>query len=139
MPERTIVLKMLPMEQDVPVFADAERITKVLNTYLGNALNHSPIGQPVTVELVVVDSEALVSVHDEGPGIPRNEQEHLWERFYRAKGSAVQHELDLSLGLGFYLCKAITEYHHGHVGVRSGPGQGTTFWFTLPVIPSPSA
>lgn len=138
MPEQTIVLKLPPTEQSVPIFADAERITQVLNVYLANALRYSPIEHPVTVELVVADSAALVSVRDEGPGIPVEEQELLWERFYRAKGSAVQHELDLSLGLGFYLCRALIEYHHGRVGVQSDPGHGETFWFTLPVVAPPA-
>jgi signal transduction histidine kinase len=138
MPEQTIVLKLPPTEQGVPIFADAERITQVLNVYLANALRYSPIEHPVTVELVVADSAALVSVRDEGPGIPAEEQELLWERFYRAKGSAVQHELDLSLGLGFYLCRALIEYHHGRVGVQSDPGHGETFWFTLPVVAPPA-
>lgn len=136
-PERRIVLKLPPMEQEVPIFADARRITKVFNTYLVNALNHSPIEEPVIVQLVVADGAALVFVHDEGPGISLEEQVSLWERFYRAKGSAIQHELDLSLGLGFYLCRAIIEYHDGQVGVQSDPGHGETFWFTLPVTTSP--
>ena len=136
-PESTIILNILPTEQRVPIFADAERITRVLNTYLLNALNHSPSKAPVTVQLVVADAQALVSVHDEGPGIPTEEQGRIWERFYRAKGSAVQHELDLSLGLGFYLCRALIEAHHGHVGVQSNPGNGETFWLTLPVVAYP--
>jgi signal transduction histidine kinase/PAS domain-containing protein len=138
MPERTIVLKLPPTEQGVPIFADAERITQVLNAYLANALKYSPIEQPVTVQLVVADSAAIVSVRDEGPGIPAEEQELLWERFYRAKGSTVQQELDLSLGLGLYLCRALIEYHHGRVGVQSDPGHGETFWFTLPVVAPPA-
>lgn len=136
-PQSAIILKIPSEVQRVPIFADAERITRILNTYLGNALNHSPHKAPVTVQLVVADSQALVSVHDEGPGIPQDVQEHLWERFYRAKGSAVQHELDLSLGLGFYLCRVIIEHHHGHVGVQSNPGKGETFWFTLPLVADP--
>jgi signal transduction histidine kinase len=135
-PESTIVLNILPAGQRVPIFADAERITRVLNTYLVNALTHSPGDAPVTVQLVVADSQALISVHDEGAGITRDEQERLWERFYRAKGSAVQHELDLSLGLGFYLCRELIELHHGRVGVQSEPGKGETFWLTLPVVAS---
>jgi signal transduction histidine kinase len=136
-PTSTIILKVPSGEQRVPILADAERITRVLNTYLANALDHSPSKAPVTVQLVVADSQALVSVRDEGSGLSRDEQEHLWERFYRAKGSAVQHELDLSLGLGFYLCRVLIEHHHGHVGVQSEPGKGETFWFTLPVVASP--
>jgi signal transduction histidine kinase len=76
---------------------------------------------------------ARVSVHDEGPGIPLEEQERIWKRFYRAKGIAVQHELDLSLGLSLYICQELIKYHHGGVGLQSIPDHGSTFWFTLPV------
>jgi len=136
-PEHTIVLESPPPEQVVPVLADAERITRVISSYLANALNYSPADQPVTVQLQVEDAVARVSVHDEGPGISLEEQGHIWERLYRAKGTAVQHELDLSLGLGFYLGRAFIEGHHGSVGVQSDPGHGTTFWFTLPIAASP--
>jgi signal transduction histidine kinase len=132
-PERTIVLEIMPQEKVVPVVADADRITQVINSYLANALSYSPADQPVTVRLTVEDAIARVSVHDEGPGIALEEQERIWERFYYAKGIAVQHELSLSLGLGLYLCQAIIEHHHGSVGVQSDPGHGATFWFTLPI------
>jgi len=136
-PERTIVLESLPPEQVVPVLADAERIIRVISSYLANALSYSPADQPVTVQLTAAGAVARVSVHDQGPGISGEEQGHIWERLYRAKGTAVQHELDLSLGLGCYLSRAFIEDHHGRVGVQSEPGHGTTFWFTLPVEVSP--
>ena len=136
-PERTIVLESLPPEQVVPVLADAERIIRVISSYLANALSYSPADQPVTVQLTVEGAVARVSVQDQGPGISGEEQGHIWERLYRAKGTAVQHELDLSLGLGFYLSRAFIEGHHGSVGVQSEPDHGTTFWFTLPVEVSP--
>jgi len=136
-PERTIVLESLPPEQVVPVLADAERIIRVISSYLANALRYSPADQPVTVQLRVEGAGARVSVQDQGPGIPGEEQERIWERLYRAKGIAVQHELDLSLGLGLYLSRAFIEGHQGSVGVQSEPGHGTTFWFTLPVEVSP--
>jgi signal transduction histidine kinase len=132
-PERTIVLDIPPAEYTVPIIADAERITQVINSYLMNALSYSSADQPVTVQLTVEDAVARVSVHDEGLGIPVEEQEHIWERFYYSKGIAVRHELGLSLGLGLYLCKAFIERHHGSVGVHSEPGHGATFWFTLPI------
>lgn len=138
-PERMIVLEILPREQAVPIMADAERIKQVVDTYVANALAYSPTERPVTVRLAVEETVARVSVQDEGPGISVEEQAHLWERFYRAKGSAVQHELDLSLGFSLYLCRAFIERHHGSVGVQSTPGQGTTFWFTLPILPSAGA
>jgi signal transduction histidine kinase len=132
-PERRIVLESLPQEQSVPIMADAARITQVFTVYLANALASSPAEEPVTVQVMVKDLVARVSVHNEGPGIPLEEQQHLWERSYRAKGSAVQQELDLSLGLGLYLCRALIERHAGLVGLQSTPGQGATFWFTLPL------
>ncbi|GHO88097.1 sensor histidine kinase [Dictyobacter formicarum] len=135
-PERTIVLEMKSAAQEVPVIADAERITQVLTTYLTNALAYSPNETPVTIQVTIEEGVARVSVHNEGPGIPSEEQTHLWERFYRAKGNAVQHEMDLSLGLGLYLCRALIERHTGNVGVQSVPGHGATFWFTLPIAPS---
>jgi signal transduction histidine kinase len=135
-PERTIVLESLPPEQVVPVLADAERIIRVISSYLANALSSSPADQPVTVQLTAAGAVACVSVHDQGPGISAEEHGHIWERLYRAKGTAVQHELDLSLGLGLYLSRAFIEGHHGSVGVQSDPGCGTTFWFTLPIARS---
>ncbi len=136
-PERTIVLDVIPIEQVVPIIADAERITQVINSYLTNALSYSPADQPVIVQLTVEDAGACVSVHDEGPGIPLEEQERIWERFYHAQEITGHHELDLSLGLGLYLSQAFLERHHGSVGVQSDPGHGTTFWFSLPIEASP--
>jgi signal transduction histidine kinase len=136
MPERTLVLEMRTTAQEVPVLADAERITRVITIYLANALTYSPAKEPVTVRLTVEKRVVRISVHDEGPGIPAEEQKHLWERFYRAKGSTVQNELDLSLGLGLYLCRVFIKRHHGSVGVQSTLGHGATFWFTLPMASS---
>jgi signal transduction histidine kinase len=132
-PERTIVLEIIPQGKVVPIIADADRITQVINSYLANALSYSSADQPVTVQLTVEDAVARVAVHDEGPGIALEEQERIWERFYYAKGVAVQHELSLSLGLGLYLCQAFIERHHGSVGIQSDAGHGATFWFTLPI------
>ena len=132
-PERAITLEILTPESTIPVLADAGRIIQVLTIYLITALASSPAEQPVTVQVQEEEQMARVSVHDEGPGIPLEEQTRLWDRFYRGKGSSVQQELDLSLGLRFYLCQALLERHHGTVGVESTPGQGTTFWLSLPV------
>jgi signal transduction histidine kinase len=135
-PEHLIVLEVPPLEQGVPILADAERITYVLTTYLTNARTFSPPERPVEVQLRVEEALARVSVHNEGAGIAREDLDHLWERFYRAKGSAVQHELDLSWGLPLYLCRVFMERQEGSVGVQSAPGQGVTFWFTVPITPS---
>lgn len=138
-PQSTIVLETRTTSNEVAVIADTERIKQVLATYLETALRSSPEDRPVAVRLMVENNEARVSVHDEGAGIAYEEQAHLWDRFYRARGSAVQQELDLSLGLGFYLCRVLIELHQGRVGVQSSPEQGATFWFTLPLAPPVAA
>src|SRR5260221_993864 len=132
-PERTIVLHITSQEQAVPIMADAERITRVITSYLANALSYAPADQPVTVQLTVEDAVARVSVHDEGPGIACEEQGHIWERFSSTREMTGHHEPDLSSGLGLYLCQAFIERHHGSVGAQSDPGHGATFWFTLPI------
>ena len=79
--------------------------------------------------------QARVWVRDQGPGLPPQEQEHIWERFHRAKGGEVQSGAGVGLGLGLYISRIIVERHRGQVGVDSIPGQGATFWFTLPLPP----
>jgi signal transduction histidine kinase len=138
-PEHTIMLENMAPEQVVPIIAEPERITQVITTYLEHALSYAPADQPVTVQLRVEGAVARVSVHDEGPALPAEEQGHIWGRHFYAKEATAQDELDLSLGLSFYLCQAFIERHHGTVGVQSEPGHGVTFWFTLPIAASPGA
>ncbi|WP_338250747.1 sensor histidine kinase [Dictyobacter halimunensis] len=120
--------------QEVWVSIDPRRINQVMHTYLSNAHRQSPANQPIEVALRVDTSQACISVHDTGPGIAPEEQEHIWERLYRSQGTAPQHELDLSMGIRFYLCRTLIEAHQGTVGVDSTLGHGTTFWFSLPLV-----
>lgn len=137
------LLLTLATQEDVPVYADRDRISNVIHNYLTNAHKYSPAECPIEVSLSVEGSDARVAVHDEGVGIPPEEQEHIWERFYRVPGIEVveQSISDSNLGLGLYLCQEIIDLHQGRVGVQSTPGQGSTFWFTLPLAssnPSPA-
>ena len=76
---------------------------------------------------------ARVSVRDEGPGLSPEQQERIWERFYRVPDISVQTGSGVGLGLGLHICQKIIERHEGQVGVESATGQGATFWFTLPL------
>ncbi len=123
----------IPSEQSVPIIADADRIGQVVSNYLSNALKYSAEQQPVNVSLQLEGSSVRLLVSDKGPGLPLAEQQHIWNRFYRAQGIEVQSGSGIGLGLGLYICRTIIERHNGQVGVESTPGQGSTFWFTLPL------
>ena len=131
-PERTIALDVSE-ELCVPVVADPWRIEQVVTNYLTNALKYSPSDRPVVVGIEVAGQQARVWVRDQGPGLPPEEHERIWERFHRAKGIEVQSGTGVGLGLGLHICRMIVERHQGQVGVESSPGQGSTFWFTVPV------
>lgn len=150
-PDRAIHLELPDSGQPVPVCADADRIGQVVTNYLTNALKYSTQERPVTVCLEVVKGAgtegaecpdfqagrigelARVAVQDEGIGVPSGEQRQIWERFHITEGSRIQSGSGISLGLGLHISKAIVEEHHGHVGLDSIPGKGSTFWFTLPL------
>ena len=134
-PERTLLLH-LPTDLALPVVVDADRLGQVVTNYLTNALKYSPTYCPVTVGLDVDARQVRVWVRDEGPGLPPEEQEAIWERFHRVKGIEVQSGSGIGLGLGLYICRTIIERHQGQVGVESAPGQGSTFWFTVPLAPA---
>lgn len=131
-PERTILLHR-PDERPVPVWGDAARIGQVVTNYLTNALKYSPEDSPVEVGVQVEGARGRVWVRDQGPGIPPDEQACLWERFHRVPGIEVQSGSGIGLGLGLHITQTIIEHHRGQVGVESVPGQGSVFWFTLPL------
>ena len=78
-------------------------------------------------------------VCDNEPGLSLSAQEHIWDRFYRVEGIAVQSGSGVGLGLGLHICRTIIEAQGGQVGVESEPGSGSTFWFTVPLADSESA
>jgi len=134
-PGRTIALDA-PEEVKVLIHADADRIGQVITNYLTNALKYSDDSHPVQVSLQVEGEEARVAVRDEGPGLSTEDQQSIWERFQRVPGIEVRgtpHSSTAGLGLGLYISKTIIEGHSGRVGVESTLGEGSTFWFTLPL------
>ncbi len=131
-PGRTILLHV-PPEGSVVVCADAERVGQVITNYLTNALKYSDEDRPVEVGVHIEGQHGRVWVRDQGPGIPPREQERLWERFHRVPGIEVRSGSGIGLGLGLHISKTIVESQHGWVGVESVPGQGSTFWFNLPL------
>lgn len=132
---RVIRLHLPAASRRAPVvLADADRIRQVVANYLSNALKYSREDQPVVVRLRTEDEWARVSVRDEGPGVPADEQRHVWERFYRVAGTQVRSGTGVGLGLGLHISRTIIEQHHGRVGLRSVEGHGATFWFALQLL-----
>lgn len=130
--EGRVITLELPTEKMV-ICGDADRLGQVVSNYLTNALKYSSSDKPVEVAVTTDGATARVTVSDQGAGLTLDEQERVWERFYRAKDVQVLSGNGIGLGLGLHICKTIVEQHNGCVGLHSMPGKGSHFWFTLPL------
>jgi signal transduction histidine kinase len=115
-----------------PVNADDERVRQVMTNLLSNAVKFSPAEGTVTVGARVQEDHVLIWVADEGAGIPAEAIPKLFTRFFRVDNKETRHIG--GAGLGLALVKEIVAAHGGRVWVESTPGQGSTFFFTLPVV-----
>ncbi|HYA99808.1 MAG TPA: CheR family methyltransferase [Ktedonobacteraceae bacterium] len=110
---------------------DETRLEQVLDNLLGNALKYSTDDTSVNVRLERKDNEAVVSIRDQGPGLSKEEQDHIFDRYYRlSKDEKSKVE---GLGLGLYIAQNIITRSGGRMWVESKPGEGSTFSFALPL------
>jgi PAS domain S-box-containing protein len=117
-----------PMMADV----DPKRIEQVLRNLLSNAIKYSPDGGEITVRgRRDAGQFALIWVSDQGIGIPQEDLERVFERFYRVENEVT--ERVRGAGLGLAVCHSLVEAHGGRIWAESTPGSGSTFYFTLPV------
>ncbi len=122
---------VLKFPNDFPVIrGDAQRLEQVLDNLVSNAIKYSPRGGDVTIRGRFSPAEVVLSVSDEGVGIPLDEQERIFHRFYRMEGPETR--AVSGTGLGLYLVRAIVEAHGGRIWINSTPGQGATFYVALP-------
>jgi len=111
------------------VLADQRRTSQVLANLIANASKYSPEETKITVSSLTREGFVRVTVADEGPGIPLDEQSRLFSRFFRSREVRDQAG---GLGLGLTICRAIIHAQGGDIGVESAPGRGTSVHFTLP-------
>jgi two-component system, sensor histidine kinase len=119
-------------ERPVWVIADPLRLGQVVSNLLSNAFKYSPKGAPVIVRLTMLEDFALVSVQDRGEGIATDDQERVFERFYRAGKGLTQ--TTGGFGLGLYIARRLAEAMGGGLVLSSRPGEGSTFSVNLPLL-----
>jgi two-component system OmpR family sensor kinase len=128
-------------QQDVPVVAsvhgaltgirgDRARLRQVLGNLIENAVKYSPDGEEVRVSAAAANGAVQIAVRDAGPGIPRDQQGRIFEKFARAD---VEGGSKPGSGLGLFIARSIAEAHGGSLDVSSGAEPGSTFTLTLPL------
>jgi two-component system sensor histidine kinase VicK len=124
--------QMIVMTGDtgIEVKADEHRVEQVIENFINNALKYAP--NSGSIELIVTreKQQVRVAVKDNGPGIAPEKLPHLFDRYYRGDYSGIHYS---GLGLGLYISAEIIRRHNGQIGVESKIGEGSVFWFTLPL------
>ncbi|MGN6634275.1 MAG: sensor histidine kinase, partial [Oryzihumus sp.] len=116
------------------VWADRDRVVQTLTNLLGNAVKFSPEGSVVRLTVVAGEWQVRFDIVDEGPGIPTDQLEEIFNRFQQVDASDTRSKG--GTGLGLAICRGIIEQHGGDIWATSGgPGTGATFSFTLPTGP----
>jgi signal transduction histidine kinase/CheY-like chemotaxis protein len=120
------------VQADVTVSVDSDRILQVLVNLLGNAIKFSPRSSTITIRVTSEQGQARFSVTDTGRGIPADRLESIFERFRQVDSSDAREKG--GSGLGLAIARNIVEHHGGQMRVESELGQGSTFYFTLPLV-----
>lgn len=105
---------------------DRERILLVLANLVGNAIRYGPAEGAVTIRALPRDGALRIEVSDEGPGVPADYQQAIFDKYVRVPGAAAG-----GAGLGLFIASEIVHAHGGEIGVDCEPGHGATFWFTV--------
>jgi two-component system sensor histidine kinase KdpD len=113
-----------------PAEADSEFVQQVVKQFVENALKYSPDGAPISISAELQGGKIVIGVADRGPGIEDNERARIFDKFFRGR----RHRFDTKgTGMGLAIAKGIVEAHGERIWVESEPGQGSAFYFSLPV------
>lgn len=128
--------KILRELSDKPIWveADQDRLTQIIDNILNNAIKYSPDGGNVTVRLMTTHNEALLSIQDQGLGIPQKAIPHIFERFYRVDKARSREQG--GTGLGLAIAKEVVERLNGRIWVNSIENKGSSFYISLPYDPT---
>jgi signal transduction histidine kinase len=126
-PSHTILVRG---EVQTSLLADRDRLGQVFTNLLSNAIKYSPDAETVEMDLSTSEETVTIRVHDHGLGIPREQRDKIFERFYRATGP--KQRAIPGLGMGLYIVAEIVKHHGGTITVDSAVGKGSTFTVTLP-------
>ncbi len=126
-PGRPITLEAA---EPVIVDADAERLRQVIDNLIGNAIQHTPPGSPVTVTVTSEPGSGRLTVADRGPGMTPEQASHVFERFYRTDGARTR--ASGGAGLGLAIAASLAAAHGGELTVDTEPGRGAAFHLRLP-------
>lgn len=128
---KDIFLNYSPSPTPVLAAVDGSHFGNALYNLLDNAIKHSPPQGSIRIRLLQDAGHISLSVQDQGPGIPRQEQEAIFERFYRISSANVHDTKGTGLGLSY--AQAVAEAHGGRISVESEVGRGATFTIKIPV------
>lgn len=125
----------LMASDDLPMTrGDPQRLGQVLSNLIANAITHTPVGGEIRVRLGQREGQLWVEVQDTGPGIAEGQLPDLFQPFSQLAANVVK-----GAGLGLAIAKAFVTAHGGQIGCTSTLGSGSTFWFTLPIVPTSAA
>jgi len=119
------------MKGEAQLNADRDKISQVMSNLISNAVKYSPNASTIWVSAEIVDQEIRMSVTDNGMGIRTEDQPKLFNRYYRVENKHMK--TIAGFGIGLYLCAEIIYRHAGKIGVESQIGEGSKFWFSIPL------
>ncbi|MHC0038196.1 sensor histidine kinase [Pseudoneobacillus sp. C159] len=128
--QKGVELKVEIPDETHHFWADKDRMVQILTNIINNALKYTPEGKAVTLSVVETDELVGFSVDDEGSGIPEEDIQHIFERFYR--GDKSRDRKTGGIGIGLSIVKALVDAHNGEIEVESEIGHGTTVTILLP-------